>query len=483
MAASSDFRRVSSRPAALALRFGLAALAWGLLASMLVTALHDASQAWDVNYYHLPFAGRLVGLLPKTSYVFSAANEARYQGFGLFAELCQGLLWRATGRPESANLVAFVSVPLLAWFARAKLGVPAYLSVLSLLAIPLVHTHATSGYVDLPGNAAASVLVLVTLEAYASDRPIAGRSVGLALLAGAVAANIKPMLQPVVGLSLVFFGIRIARHARGEKTRRLLALLVLALPLVFATPLKNLWIHGNPFFPVRLSVLGHFLPGAEDPYASSPVWLEHMPRPVRFVCSLFELGLRPLSDPRRWSVDQWMPPDAAGYRMGGFFHAYVLAQGAVLVWRVVFERTRRVRVAAVGFALLTVLISFLPQSHELRYYMVWMIVLVLANLWLACERTSAVTPARLGGVAAVALALVLLVTKGVYAYPSGSRFADLVRRKVDERQIRSIAKDERVCVAKEPFDLLWAPVFHPEQTYVLKEAEVSAECDGYRQLE
>ena len=95
-------------------------LALLLLASMLVTALHDVSQAWDVGYYHLPFAGRLAGLLPESEYVFSSANSARYRGFPLLAELLQGLCWRVTGRPETTNLVAFASLPLVAWFASAS---------------------------------------------------------------------------------------------------------------------------------------------------------------------------------------------------------------------------------------------------------------------------------------------------------------------------------------------------------------------------
>jgi hypothetical protein len=463
-------------------------LAFLLLISMLVAAWHDASQAWDVNYYHLPFAGRLLGLLPATSYVFSDANLARYQGFGLLAEVAQGIFWRVTGRPESVNLVAFASVPLLAWFAAKRLGVPWALTVLSLLAIPLVHTHATSAYVDLPGNAAASVLVLITLEAYASERPVAARTALLAFLAAGVAANVKPMLEPIALVTLLFLGVRWAR-LRAPGQLRGWAVGALLLPLVFATPLKNLIVYGNPVFPVRLALLGHAMPGTEEAYSSSPVWLEHAPRTARFFCSLFEVGLRPFSDPRRWTLDQWMPPAASGYRMGGFFHAYVLAHIGVLAWRFLFRRTRAVRVAVAGFTLLTVVVSLMPQSHELRYYMVWMIVLVLINLWLASQAAEAersTAQAWLGGVATLALATVLLVTRGAYAYPSGSSFDELVHAKVDPRVVESIGPSERVCVNQEPFDVLWAPTFHRQRgqrDYVLKEAETLADCEGFRVLE
>jgi hypothetical protein len=233
-------------------------------------------------------------------------------------------------------------------------------------------------------------------------------------------------------------------------------------------------------------VFGHAFPGVEDPYSSSPVWLSGAPRPLRFFASIFEVGLRPLSDPRRWTLDQWTPPDAPGYRMGGFFHAYVALHLALLGWRVAVDRSRAVRVAAVGFGLLTLLVSMMPQSHELRYYVEWMIVLVLVNAWLACRPDvprKGPTPSWLAGIAICALAAVLAVTRGVYAYPSGSSYADLIHAKVDERVIAGIAKNERVCVDQEPFDVLWAPLFHSERTYVLKEAESPSDCEGWRPLE
>jgi hypothetical protein len=460
----------------------LRGLALLLLASMLVTALHDESQAWDVAYYHTPFAGRLVGLLPPSEYLFHAANEARFHGFALLGELLQGVLWRITGRPESANLVAFACVPLLAWFLARRMGVAWHLTVLSLLAIPLVHTHATSAYVDLPGNTAASVLVLLVLDAYASERAVAPGTLLLALLMAAIAANIKPMLHPVVVLSLAALGVRVAQTVKrappSPGAKRRLLVLAMALPLVFATPLKNAVFHHNPYYPMKLTLLGQALPGAEDPYSSSPVWLEAAPRPVRFACSLLEMGLPPLRDPRRWTVDQWMPPDAAGYRMGGFFHGYVLAHLALLAWRVWRDRSRVVRVAAVGFSALTIVTSLLPQSHELRYYMSWMIVLVAINLWLASRPGG--KSATLGLLATAALGAVLVATRGVYVYPSGSTFDELVREKVDARALAGIGDGERVCVEREPFDVLWAPMFHRPRRYAVQEAEEDTDCRGFR---
>ncbi len=458
----------------------LRAVASLVLAAAAVTAGHDMSQAWDVGYYHLPFAGRLAGILHADSFVFHPANVARFEGFTLLGERLQGVLWRITGRPESANLVAFASVPLFAWFLRARYAVPWYLAVLALFAVPLVQTHATSGYVDLPANTAASVVVLLAIESVASRAPLSPRALALAVLAAAIAANMKALLHPLVGLALLVLLVRLVTY----RAWRALAVVAVVLPVVFASPLANLVAHGNPYYPVRMSILGHPLPGVEAPYDSSPPWLASAPRPVRFACSLAEVRLRPMSNERRWTVDQWMPDESGGNRMGGFFGAYVLMNLVLLGWRLATDRSRTSRAVGAGFAVTTLVIACMPQSHELRYYMSWMIVLVAVNLWLACRPGARGPGARaIGVVALVAMGIVTASTRGAYLIPTGARFEDLVAAKVDARLLAGIRDGERVCVVREPWNLLWAAQFHPPKRYVVVEAERPEDCDGARLLE
>lgn len=436
------------------------------------------SQAWDSGYYHLPFAARLAGIVPARAFEFHASNQARFDGFPLLGELLQGLVWRITGRAEGANLVAFASVPLFAWFAKRRLGVPMHLTVLVLLAIPIVQTHVTSSYVDLPANAALAVVLLLAIEAYATGRAPEPAALAIALVAAAIAANMKALLHPLVACALVVLAVQTVRKLRARARRPLLAMLI-ALPIVFATPLKNAVAHGNPYYPVRLTVLGQTLPGPEDPYSATPPWLEDAPRPVRFACSLLEVGIRPMTSPRRWTVDQWMPSDSTGNRMGGFFGAYVALGLFVLGWRARRERRGPARRVAAAFAVLTLVTSLMPQSHELRYYMAWMIVLVTLNAWLACREGAQPFPIgarRQGMLAAVALAVVVIVTRGEYVRPSGSTFAELMRRKVDTHALSTVKDGQRICVKREPWNLLYAAPFHGGRDYVVKEAERTADC-------
>ncbi len=188
----------------------------------------------------------------------------------------------------------------------------------------------------------------------------------------------------------------------------------------------------------------------------------------------------PLSDPHRWTLDQWTPSDSPSYRMGGFFGAYVVWQLALFAYLLTRMKSRNAWTLGGGFALITVLISAMPQSHELRYYMVWMIVLTALNLWLVPRE-----PLRRiqGLIAVVATGVVVVVSHGGYVYASGSSFSDLVREKVDSRQIARLESGSRICVNHQPYNLLWAAPFHSRRDYVVKSVESKLECGDYRAVE
>lgn len=438
--------------------------------SMMFAAWHDASKAWDVWGYHLPFAARIVGLAGPDTYRFGADNTARFDGFPLVAEAVQGAFWRLTGRPEATNLAAFAALFFVPTYLRRVHAVPLHLSVLALLAVPLVQIHATAGYVDLFANAGATLLLLCGWRALVDRGALTRRFVAFAMLVAAVTANAKFQLVPItlVGLAILF--VRAAWRSR--------LIVVALLPLVFATPIKNVVKHGNPVWPVEIHVLGRSLPHYETSYASSPAHLEDASRPVRFVRSVLEIDNRPIASRRRWSIDQWTPHDERGYRMGGFFGAYVcanLAGLAIALWR---RRTRET-VTAVGlFTLATAVAAMMPQSHELRYYMFWMILAVALNLALwARER-----PMLVAGVAGAALAIVAWSTSGWYLYSSGDSVRTLVEAKVDRAALATVAPGEHVCVAREPWTFLHASLFHPSTSHVVQEATNDADCAGLRRL-
>lgn len=442
-------------------------VALALLVSLFVAACHDVSKAYDGWFYHLPFAARLTGIVDGDTYVFGSANRVRYQGFPLATELLQGLVWRITGRIECANLVAFASLPAMALFAKRVFGTPAHLTVLALLAVPLVQIHATAVYVDLPANTAAAMLCLLAWRALGDPKPPSPKTLAFASALAAFTANTKFQLVPTVVIVAMVLVVRSVKP-EGARAKRL-AVIAASLPFVFFTPLKNLVMWGNPVWPIELTILGHHFPHVEGAYASSPIWLEHVPQQARFAASVIEAGLRPIASHARWSLDQWTPPSHDAYRMGGFFGAYV---AVLLVALFVFAK-RGTKLAFVAF---TLAVASMPQSHELRYYMVWMIVLVMLVL-VSAARTR---PRAAALVASAAFAVVVWSTEGGYLYASGDSFRTLVADKVDRSVIEGIRDGERICVSRQPWTFLYAPRFHPEKRYVVQEAEGAEDCNGAR---
>jgi hypothetical protein len=447
-------------------------LACLLLASLFVAAVHDVSQAWDVWYYHLPFAARIWGIVPEGAYAFHAENVPRWEGFPLFGEALQGLLWKVTGSPACSNLLAFSAIPLHAWFLRRTFDVPWPTTVIALVAIPMVMIHATSGYLDLPANAWASILVLLVWRLHGTTAPRDARTLAIALAAAAATVNTKFQLVPLVVVSLA----ALLPWLVGRSRRRLLVVAI-ALPLVFAKPLENLAVHGNPVYPVSVKVLGHTLPGPESEYAASPLWLASAPRPVRWACSVLEIRTT-----KRWTIDQWTPEDDPGYRMGGFFGPYVVLNLALFTWTLWRRRERRVRVAGVVVLGLTAMVSAMPQSHELRYYAVWMIALVSVNLALHAREL----PRLVGLTSAAVLASVIFVTEGTYVLPTGSTFPSLLAAKVSPdtlARLRALPPGSAACMDARPWTFLYAAPFHEHAAWKIQESATADDCHGLPRVE
>ncbi len=484
----------SAGPRAIVPALATAALRLGamvLLLSLLRTSLHDVSQAWDSLYYHVPFAARFSGMVGPDEYAFSIDNEERFAGYATLAERLQGILYRLLGRPEGANLLCFAAVPALAGYLRVRHRVSASVAVFALLALPLVQTHATSAYIDLPANTCATIFLLESFTlAFGKERSrVTIRALLWALVPGVLTAHMRFQLAPTV-----FLGIVMLAYAawKSSKPRMNLGFLAIGSAAVYGKWIANLVRFGNPVYPVELSVLGHPLPFHETRYVSSPDYLEHAYQPTRFFHSILELGLPPLGTPSRWTVDQYAPSGTAAARMGGTFAPYL---GAMFVLLVVFAWKKRgiARRLLVLLAVLTLVVAPSPQSHELRYYMVWPLVLVTGTLvaWQASAggrgRQVAQGRIRIAGffvpcAAVMSFVIVATTTSGEWIVPTGSTTQELVAKKVDPAILLGIRDGESVCLWKPPYTFLYAAKFHGRR-YRLVEGEAPAGCGTARRIE
>jgi hypothetical protein len=473
----------------------IAAIALSLLS---IKALVDYDPSWDSWYYHLPYAGRLWGIVPAASYRMERDLEAYYLGFPKLGEWLQGLLWAATGRLRAANLVGLLSLVLYALFLRLRFGVPFGWSVLSLLAIPLVQIHATSCYVDLPGNLAVAALAMLTCQLFQRISLDARRDLLPLIPAALIAAHYKFQLVLAVAALLLIALTRVAwlRRAvppagpRGPgKITHWWAIAALAALLIFAVPIKNSLLHGNPFYPIRVAlgplVLNHRIPFHD----TSPDHLRDAMQPERWMASLLEID-RPLGS---WQVGQLaLPLGSPANRMGGFFGAYVVAQLAFLLVLGIGRRgSPAFTDAAIPcFALISAIVSWLPLSHELRYYMFWMIVLVSINLTLL-RRNADSRAMRLviPTTNAAALIAVILLTRGFYALPQGITLDKLpayikklepfpqVPAGIDRRVLERLRPGDEACIAaQQPITYLYASYFHPPMTYRIAAVMDEDEC-------
>ncbi len=170
--------------------------------------------------------------------------------------------------------------------------------------------------------------------------------------------------------------------------------------------------------------------------------------------------------------------------MGGYFGAYVavnLIAFAAAVWRRRKGATREAIVSTAFFGAVTVVASFVPQSHELRYYMHWMMLLVSMNLMFWTQAPDAPRWA-VGFVATSALAVVAWSTGAGYLYASGNSFDDLVAKRVDSAVIESATAGERLCIGRPPYTFLYAPEFHPSKPYAVQEATPETDCKDARRV-
>ncbi|NJL53673.1 MAG: hypothetical protein HC930_18620 [Hydrococcus sp. SU_1_0] len=153
----------------------------------------------------------------------------------------------------------------------------------------------------------------------------------------------------------------------------------------FATPIKNVALYGNPFYPIKIQVAGIVLN-----HKLTPETYGEGNRPQKWLQSILEINTP------KWSTDQWNGGDEKYLdRAGGFFGAYVVFNLLLLLSLTIREQLlnrksadhkSRKAIAALATILLVSLIpANFPQSHELRYFMFWMITLVSLNLSLLSE--------------------------------------------------------------------------------------------------
>lgn len=484
----------------------LSGVALVLIVAILLKAVLDVDNNYDPGWYHIPFAGRIWGILPRTMFIGDEKwFEPRFDGFPLLAHFLQGFFWRITGRMQSTNLVSFLSVIGYLFLLKKFFQVPLYLSAIALFSIPLVLTHASTSFVDLLGNMGISMLVMMSYRFYLNQQLPTKIELLTACLGAAIAANTKTQLQPLVLLILIVTGIRLCwlgrREITSKKLLKLVPVALLASAIIFASPIKNTVLYGNPLYPIKIVVAGKVLN-----HKLSPEAYEGGNRQLNWFKSVLDINT-----PVAWTADQWSD-DVQRNRRGGFFGAYVVFNFLLLLGFFVRELIQNKslpksdRSYSAKLAVLTAIAMSLPplnfpQSHELRYFMYWMISLVSLNLSLiALPKNKLLAkwlqPKYMGLVFAIFLTIVLVKTKGFYVKPAFITEAQYVNFGVKQQFFSKIQPNEKVCLISRHIgeDIKTAPIiplkyafvyssyFHPQKNDYSVQVALKPESCGDRKI-
>lgn len=372
----------------------LSAIAIIICSLIFLKAIIDVDTNYDVGWYHLPFAARIWGIIPKEAFMSGTSIESRYDGFPLLAHFFQGLFWKVTGRLQATNLVGYLSLIGYFLFLHSFFRVPLALSAIAILTIPTVITHASSSFVDLPGNIGVSVLMMMLYRFFWQSKLPNYKELLFAFLGAAIAANTKPQLQLLIFVLFWITGIRLLwlyfKYTAPSKRRLWLTvpLAMIASILIFATPIKNVALYQNPFYPIKIEFAGIVLN-----HKLTPETYSQGNRPQKWLQSILEINTPD------WSADQWNKGDYNYFdRAGGFFGLYVVFNFLLLLGLTIKERvinkkasnknSHQAITALVVMTLVSLIPANFPQSHELRYFMFWMITLVSLNLSLISDENN-----------------------------------------------------------------------------------------------
>ncbi|WP_319419572.1 hypothetical protein [Pleurocapsa sp. FMAR1] len=466
-----NVRNKTSKPQKSRLRLEtvLKAIACILTISVFLKGMIDVDGTFDTWGYHLPYAARIWGIVPAEQFI---NMEERFRGFPLLGEFFQGFLWLITQRVQSANLVGFFSLVLYSYFLKRYFQVAYYLSAIAFLAVPLIQAHAVNSYVDLIANIFLAMIIMMAYLLFKQRDLPSIRDLLIIFLAGVGSSNCKPQLEPLVFIALVFIAFRIVwlRLHHSSNKQQLISWIFKAIPLallasllIFATPIKNTLIHGNPFYPVRIELAGKVLNHALPMYDDAPGYLANAPRAQRWLYSIIEVK------PAYWNHDQYSQnPDRN--RMGGFFGAYVLFQVLLLIYLIARNRNRNNYTAGIVVGVMSLVAANFPQSHELRYFMYWMIVLISLNLYLVTNyQDRLINLRRLGSISLIALIIVGIKTSFVYLYPNFNTLAAFKEKKIIPEIMAQIEPGDKICLPKlYPYAFAYTPWFHPELGYTYK---------------
>ena len=392
----SQFEPISTnfRPKKVTLDAFLNLAAILILVLLALRALSTIDTSWDSLAYHLPFAGRLVGILDPQKLMLSARIEQYYLGFPLLGETLQGLMWLVTGRLAAANLASLLLLVVLIFITVKRLKLEFWKVTLVLLSVPLIQIHSVLSYVDLIGGCLITIGVVNLISSIENDN-FSLKEFSYCALPLALAANVKYNLAIFALPSLVFVILFfLLKHKPNlskslSRTKWMLSFSLLSVLFIIIGTwymVRNTILYANPVYPLGVTVGDINLSAGEDsPYNYNLTSTATPRKLVRYFYSLSELGLWAQKGTTVWSVDMSNgisnPNDEPFFKLGGFFIGNLILWFVVLIVSTVETKDKLLLRLLISVLILFVGIGFFPSSDYLRYWMFLPMILGIAMLF------------------------------------------------------------------------------------------------------
>ncbi len=368
-----------------------------MIALLLIVALGCYSAmfpvvSYDSWAYHFPFSTYLFNIGGgKGAYQLCQAIADRYQGFPLFSEIVQGLIWKMTGSVRSVVIPQLIALGYLVYLAQKRLRVSPLLLLASFCAVPLLLIHTFSTNNDLISGLliAAGMIIVVDIVSVRQDIDARTWILLIALFSAGSATKYQSTLVVSIVLVALLFVLLLTRRF---KSKYLIWFLIAGISIgVFE--IKNLVVHHNPFYPIQIKVGQKILfEGPESEYSQKPSYKPDIGASY-FLASASEFdwvkrGVVPRYSYAMEEGDRFWRFGAA--RSGGFGQAYMLATFTLLIlqfimWRRI-DRKQKALISTAAFLLLAT--AVMPQSLELRYWLYLPVFLNIVSLRYICKNMS-----------------------------------------------------------------------------------------------
>jgi len=361
-------------------------------------------EGYDFLYYHLPFALKMYGA---TTYQLFPWLDDLYQAYPPMAHAVQGFLVWATGYFPLANSIGALSVLVLLTtihLGEGRKGTAGFF-LLAFLSVPLLVRHTWIGLIDLWVGCFLA-LSFYCFYKWEKEKRLAWLwRLGLFL---AVACYSKYQAWPVAAVILT--GLLIGTI--GSRNHRATAVVVAIGLCCAGWPILNWLRFSNPSYPYPIPFASS-LPSTVDLNRIAnrfmPPWMITYPRPVRFVISFLELSRFNLAVPQMiWTNSGWQPGERLNfhYKLGGtsIVSMMILLPAAFIA----YKKRLMPKATAITFVVSVGVVSMLPQSHELRYWL--FIPLVLCFFFARLMTEESALPERFRARVQIALACSAMFT-------------------------------------------------------------------------